>query len=221
MPRIHITRGGGITRAGRIARAGRAGSLLTRLNVHIAVVVVLLLFDLVLATRLIVYWHESHSDQSAQYNADLAAYAQLRTRSARLRALPAELAASNRQAQGFIDARVPDNDSSILTELGALKDANHVSLSQAHYTLASAIPGLLEFRIEASVTGPYSSVMHFINGIERDKNHAFFIIRSITLTNGQANAVNLRMMLTTYMRSDTAVNQPVPNNTRGPGREVQ
>ncbi len=46
--------------------------------------------------------------------------------------------------------------------------------------------------------------MHFINDVERDKNHAFFTIRSITLSGQQGGEVNLRVRMTTYLRTDAA-----------------
>ena len=177
---------------------------LTLLNAHIAVVALLLIFDLVLATRLLVAWHDSRSDHSAQYNADLATYAQLQSQAAHLQALPARLASSRRQADAFVSARVPLTDSEVISELGALSTRDHVRLSRASYTPAPAIPGMVELRIEASVSGEYTPIMHFINDMERDKDHAFFIIRSITLTGEQGGLVSLRLRLTTYMRVDAA-----------------
>ena len=173
---------------------------------------------------MIVAWHESHSDTSSQYQADLATYAQLQTKSARLRALSSELAASRKQAQAFIDTRIlffPDNDSAILAELGALKDANHVVLSQSHYSYRPALPGLVELRIEAGLSGQYDPIMHFINGLERDKDHAYFTIRSITLSGQQGGLVNLRIAITTYMRSTPAETNALRQNTRDAGQEAQ
>jgi hypothetical protein len=43
--------------------------------------------------------------------------------------------------------------------------------------------------------------MHFINGIERDKDHVFFIINGVTLNGQQGGLVNLRLRMTTYLRA--------------------
>ncbi len=177
---------------------------LTQLNAYIAVVAVLLIFDLVLATRLIVAWHDSHSDQSAQYNADLATYAQLQAQAGRLQALPAQLASSRRQADAFVNARVPMTDSAVIAELGVLSTRNHVRLTRVSYPEAPAIPGIVEMRNEANLSGEYTQIMHFINDMERDKDHAFFIIRSITLAGSQGGLVNLRLRFTAYRRVDPA-----------------
>ncbi len=177
---------------------------LTTLNLHLAAVVLLLVFDLVLGTKLALAWHRGHSDQTAEYNADLRTYAQLQAQAGRLQGLPEQLARSRTRAGEFIDARIPASDSVVVAELGQLTTRNHVRLSRAAYTPAPAIPGLGELRIDTNVTGEYGPVMHFINDVERDKSHAFFIIRSITLTGQQGGVVNLRMRMTTFMRSDAS-----------------
>lgn len=177
---------------------------LTRLNAYLLVAGLLLLFDLVLATRLAVAWHDGHSDETAQYNADLRTYAQLQSQAARLQALPAQLQGSRTAADVFFSSRIPPSESAVLTELGALTTHDRVRLSRASYPVASAIPGLIELRIDANVAGEYTPVMHFINDLERDRNHAFFIIRSVTLTGQQGGVVNLRLRMTTYLREDAA-----------------
>ncbi|RRA48975.1 hypothetical protein [Acidipila sp. EB88] len=187
-----------------MARRTLVSQAITQLNVHLAIVGALLLFDLVLATRLIVAWERSHSDQSAQYSADMATYGHLQAQAEHIQALPAQLSTSRRAADAFVANRIPVSDSEMLAELGTLTSRNHVRLSRASYTPAPAIPGLLELRVEANVSGEYGQIMHFINDVERDKNHSFFIIRSITLTGQQGGLVNLRVRLTTYMRQDAA-----------------
>jgi hypothetical protein len=42
--------------------------------------------------------------------------------------------------------------------------------------------------------------MRFINGIERDQDHVFFIIDRVALTGQQGGLVNLRMQLRTYIQ---------------------
>ena len=177
---------------------------LTLLNAHLLLVGLLLLFDLVLATKLAVAWHDSRSDQTEQYNADLRTYAQLQAQARSVQALPAQLAGSRTEADAFFAARIPASESAVLTELGAVTARDHVRLSRASYPIASAIPGLVELRIDANVTGEYTPVMHFINDLERDRNHIFFTIRSVTLTGQQGGVVNLRIRMTTYLRADAA-----------------
>ncbi len=185
-----------MTRRGRFDRYG------TALNAHLAVVGALLLLDLVLGTKLLLAVHRGHSDQTAEYTSELATYAQLKQQAGRLQALPAQLASSRTQADQFVANRIPLNDSVMLTDLGGLTTRDRVRLSRAAYTAVPAIPGLVELRVDANVTGEYSSVMRFLNDVERDKNHAFFTIRSITLTGQQGGMVNLRTRMTTYLRAD-------------------
>ena len=44
-------------------------------------------------------------------------------------------------------------------------------------------------------------MMHFINDLERDKDHVFFIIDGVTLTGQQGGLVNLRLKLSTYIQA--------------------
>jgi type IV pilus assembly protein PilO len=60
--------------------------------------------------------------------------------------------------------------------------------------------------------------MHFINGLERDKDHAFYTIRSITLSGQQGGLVNLRISITTYMHGDAAEINALRANTRNAGQ---
>ncbi len=177
---------------------------LSALNLLAAGVLLLLVFDLALATKLVIAWHQASSDQSAEYTADMATYTQMQRQMQHLRGLPTRIGGSRSEAQTFFAARVPANDSTVIAELGELATRNHVRLSRAGYTLVPAVQGLVEQRIDASMSGEYSPIVHFINDVERDKNHAFFIIRSVTLTGQQGGTVNLRLRLTTYMRADAA-----------------
>ena len=174
------------------------------LNLLAAGVVLLLVLDLTLGTKLVLAWHRASSDQSDEYTADMASYARLKGQMQHLQGLPAQISGSRDEAQGFFAARVPANDSTVIAELGELATRSHVRLSRAQYTPVPAVQGLIELRVDASMSGEYDPVMHFINDVERDKSHAFFIIRSVTLTGQQSGTVNLRLRLTTYMRADAA-----------------
>jgi len=44
-------------------------------------------------------------------------------------------------------------------------------------------------------------MMKFINDLERDKNHVFFIIDGVTFTGQQGGLVNLRLKLSTYLQA--------------------
>jgi hypothetical protein len=53
--------------------------------------------------------------------------------------------------------------------------------------------------MDASLSGEYAPLMHFINGLERSKS--FFLIDGLTLTGEQGGLVNLRLSLTTYLHA--------------------
>ena len=177
---------------------------LTPLSLMAAGVLLLLVFDLALGTKLGIAWHDASSDQSAEYTANMTTYTQLQAQMQHLRGLPTRLDGSKNGAQLFFADRVAANDSTVISELGDLASRNHVHLTRASYTPAPAVQGLVELRVDAAMSGEYTPIMHFINDVERDKTQAFFIIRSVTLTGQQSGTVNLRLRLTTYMRADAA-----------------
>ncbi len=143
--------------------------LLTLLNLHIAGVVVLLGLNLFLLTRLFVAWHAASSDQSADYNSEHMTYVQLQSQMSRLEGLPQKVDQARLDADKFYEQRIAANYSTMAGELGSLSAKNNVRLTRAQYTPTPAINGLTEVRIDASLSGEYSALMHFINDIERDK----------------------------------------------------
>ncbi|HYK38087.1 GspMb/PilO family protein [Alloacidobacterium sp.] len=175
--------------------------LFTLLNLHIAGVVLLLGLNLFLATRLFVAWHAANSDQSADYEAEHLRYVQLQSQMSRLEGLPQKVDQARSDAVKFYEKRIADNYSTMAGELGALTSKDNVRLTRAQYTPTPAINGLTEVRVDAALSGEYSALMHFINDIERDKNHVFFTIDALTLNGQQGGLVNLRLRMTTYLRS--------------------
>jgi hypothetical protein len=121
-----------------------------------------------------------------------------------LNGLPEKVQAADQAAQKFYDARVAPNYSTVIAELDGTAERDHVRLTRSAFAQAPAIPGLTEVRIDAGLSGPYTEMMHFINDIERDHNHVFFLIDGVTFTGQQGGLVNLRMRLTTYLRSNAA-----------------
>jgi type IV pilus assembly protein PilO len=61
--------------------------------------------------------------------------------------------------------------------------------------------------MDASLSGEYAPLMHFINGLERSKT--FFLINGLTLTGSQGGLVNLRLRLVTYLHA-ADLNQLAP-----------
>lgn len=175
--------------------------LFTLLNLHVAGVVIFLGLNLFLLTRLLIAWHAASTDQSTEYEAQHVTYVQLQTQMSRLQGLPEKVEQARKDADIFYEKRFAANDSSMLGELGSLASKSNVRLTRAQYTFAPAIGTLTEARIDASLSGEYTQLMHFINDLERDKNHVFFIINTLTFSGQQGGLVNLRLRMTTYLRS--------------------
>jgi len=180
----------------------------TLLNLHIAGVVLLLGLNLFLLTRLILAWHAASSDQSADYESQHVTYVQLQTQMAHLQGLPQKVDQARIDADKFYEKRIAANYSTMAGELGALSSKNNVRLTRAQYTPSPAINGLTEVRIDASLSGEYTALMHFINDIERDKNDVFFTINALTLSGQQGGLVNLRLRMTTYLKSSSDLPAP-------------
>jgi hypothetical protein len=72
--------------------------------------------------------------------------------------------------------------------------------------------------MDASLSGEYAPLMHFINGLERSKT--FFLINGLTLTGQQGGLVNLRLKLNTYLHA-ADLNQlpPVAQGEEAPAGE--
>jgi type IV pilus assembly protein PilO len=190
--------------------------LFTFLNLHIAGVVLLLGLNLFLLIRLFVAWHAASSDQSSEYEAQHMTYVQLQTQMAHLQGLPDKVNQAHEDADKFYDKRIAANYSTMAGELGSLTSKNNVHLTRAQYTAAPSINGLTEVRIDASLSGEYTSLMHFLNDVERDKNHVFFIINTLTFSGQQGGLVNLRLRMTTYLQSSGDLpTAPTPGDEGG------
>lgn len=180
---------------------------LTPLNIHWAGVGVLLLVNLYLLISMAVLWQ-----QAKNQDADALAGQKIRLQAAQLASRPLEgldtkLEKANAQADAFYGERLPVSYSEIATELGVLKDRNHVRLAGLAYAQApvTTLSGLsktggqlTEVRMDANLAGDYLGLVQFLNGLERDKT--FFVVTGLTLTGQETGRVNLRMKITTYMR---------------------
>ena len=121
-----------------------------------------------------------------------------------LRGLDKRVADSKAQMQAFYAKRIPANYSSIATRIGELEVKSGVRLSRVQYS--HGLPGgdLTEISMDAGISGEYAQIMRFVNGLERDQT--FFVIRAMALTGQQGGTVNLRLRVSSWMRSiDAAV----------------
>lgn len=185
---------------------------LTKLNLHLLVLALLILIDLVLGIRVFLAQRAINADQSAAFTAREMQYGQLRARMQQIENLPQKVVQARNDANEFIEKRIAPNDSTIAAELGNLASTEGVQLTHAQYLLIPASDGLMEIQIDASLTGQYASLMHFINDLERDKNHVFFIITAIALNGQQGGLVNLRIRINTYMQNNP---EPAPKSAQG------
>jgi len=184
------------------------------LNAHIAVVAVLAIANLVLLVQLALAWHTLRSNRPEQLELKQVELQTAQLQARPLRNLPERVADSSKGADHFYDGRVPGADSAILAELGSLEQTANVRLSRVQTAFAPALRDVTEVRMDASVSGDYSSVMRFINSVERDK--MFFVIDGLTLTGQQGGLVNLRLKVTTYLRgSDVEHLQPMTSGDAG------
>jgi hypothetical protein len=177
----------------------KRGSLFTKLNLHFALLGVVLAADVFLAVRFGLAWETIRSGQSGAYLQQELRYGQLEAQMQHLNGLPKKVDQADSDARKFFDVRIAPDFSTILAQLGAVASKNHVRLSRAGYSPTPSVEGLTEVRIDAGLSGQYTDLMHFINDLERDKDHVFFIIDGVTLTGQQGGLVNLRLRLRTYL----------------------
>lgn len=173
----------------------------TVLNLHIAGAVVLAVLVLVLAVKGALAFHAAGALNSDSYQQEQIHSMQLHAQMAHLQGLPQKVDQARAGAAHFYEQRIAPNYSTVAEELGEAAVRNQVRLSRAEYAPAPAIDGLTEVRIDASLSGDYTPMMRFINDLERDKNHVFFIIDGVTFTGQQGGLVNLRLRLSTYLQA--------------------
>jgi type IV pilus assembly protein PilO len=180
----------------------RAKALLTEINLHFAGVALLLVLVLYLAVHLAYVWQTLGS-----LNEDALDRQRVQLRSAELAAKPlrgldAKLVDSTAAADTFYQQRLPYATSEVAAELGVLAHREGVHWTRAQYAYTPVLSGndaLTQVSMDASVSGDYRPIVHFINSLERDK--VFFLITSINLTGQQTGQVNLRLRVTTYLRA--------------------
>ncbi len=122
----------------------------------------------------------------------------LEMQTAPLRGLDKKVAESRSQMEDFYAKRIPANYSSIAKRIGELGVKSGVRLTGLQYTQGATVGDLTDISMDARISGEYSQIMRFINGLERDQN--FFVIRTMALTGQQGGTVNLRLRVSTWMR---------------------
>lgn len=184
----------------------------TVLNLHLAVAAALGALVLVLAVKAALAVHAAGSADSQSFQQEQIHYVQLHAQMAHLQGLPQKVNESHDDAAHFYETRISSNYSTIAQELGTEEVKNQVRLSNTRYSPSPAIDGLTEVRIDASLSGDYTHMVHFINDLERDKNHVFFIIDGLTFTGQQGGMVNLRLRLSAYLQAGATDVPPANEN---------
>jgi type IV pilus assembly protein PilO len=193
----------------------KPGEIFSKLNLHLAALGIILALDVFVGVRFALAWQAIRADQSSAFVAEQLRYGQLRAQMQHLNGLPEKVDAADGDAQKFYQERIAPNYSTMLAQLMDTAEKDHVQLSRSGYAQEAAIPGLTDVRIDAGLSGQYTEMMHFINDVERDKDHVFFLIDGITLTGQQGGVVNLRLRLETYLRSNATDLPPATNASAG------
>jgi len=189
--------------------------LASPLTWHFAVFIVLLVLAIGLAIRLGLDWAAMDNHSSEVLAGKQIQLKALEIQTAPLRGIDQRVDKSRSQMQAFDQKRIPANYSSIVSEFDDQAVKSGVRLSRAQFTQGKPGAGLTEISMEAGISGDYSSIMHFVNSIERDQT--FFIIRAMTLTGQQSGQVNLRIQLSTWLRPADAAASGLPS-TPEPGK---
>jgi len=201
----------------------------TKLNLHFLLLALVVAADVFIGVRFALAWRAINSLRSTAFVQENVRLVQLEAQMKHLSGLPQKVDAADGDARKFYDARMAPNYSTVLVQLGTVAAKSNVKLSRAAYVENAAPSELTELHIDAGLTGQYSDLMHFINGLERDQDHVFFIINGVTLNGQQGGLVNLRLRLTTYLRGGAtdvpasadlnpgpATNEPQPAGGEGP-----
>lgn len=100
----------------------------------------------------------------------------------------------------FYKDRLPQRYSDVTESLGKLAKETHTQVSQVKYDAKDAdLPGLQRLEIDAQITGDYSNLMRFINGLEREK--VMYVLNSVSLGEAQGGMIRLEIKVETYFRT--------------------
>jgi type IV pilus assembly protein PilO len=181
---------------------------------HAAGLGVLVVLVCALGVRLLMDWSATHGSATERIAGKQVELRALERQTEPLRGLDKRVVASRTEMRGFYAKRIPQNYSSILTRIGDLEVKSGVRLSRVLYTQGTPTGDLTEISMDAGVSGEYSQIMHFVNGLERDQT--FFIVRAMALTGQQGGLVNLRLRVSTWLRTADAANLGLPPTGSAP-----
>jgi hypothetical protein len=123
----------------------------------------------VLATRFALDWAAISSSSADALSGKQVELKALDMQTAPLRGLDKRVVESREQIKQFYADRIPAYFSSYASRIGELQVKSGVRMSRLQYTQGKPGPELTEIFLDASITGDYPQIMHFVNSLERDK----------------------------------------------------
>jgi type IV pilus assembly protein PilO len=183
----------------------RARALLTAMNLHFAGVAALAVLALYAVVHLVFVFQGLKVNNAEALDQQRVELRAAEVAAMPLRGLDKKLLVSTEDADAFYAKRLPYAVSEVAAELGALTKRQGAHMTRIQYAYAPVLNGndaLTEVKMDASISGDYRPIVQFINAAERDR--VFFVITSINLTGQQTGQVNLRLRMTTYLRSPRA-----------------
>jgi hypothetical protein len=125
-----------------------------------------------------------------------------------LRGLDKRVALTRDRIGKFYADRIPASYSLLATRIVELETHTGARLSRISYTQGPPGIDLTEISMDASISGDYPQIMRFVNGLERDQ--LFFVIRAMSLNGQQGGQANLRLRVSTWLRSADAAASGLP-----------
>lgn len=178
------------------------------LSWHYVGLAALIVIVIALGIRLGMDWSDLSSSSVDGLTSKQVRLKTLTLQNAPLRGLDGRVAQSREQMEEFYAKRIPANYSSIAGRIGDLEVKSGVRLTRVVYAQGVRSGDLTEISMDAGVSGAYPQIMRFVNGLERSET--FFVIRAMTLTGQQGGMVNLRLQLSTWLRTADAANAGMP-----------
>jgi Tfp pilus assembly protein PilO len=175
---------------------------------HIAGAVALLILTLFFGIRLGLDWSATHGRRSDALADKQAQVKALELETVSLRGLDARVGEAHEKLNNFYARRVPPSYSAISARVGELQVRSGVRLMRVQYSQGKPGDDLTEIALDTTISGDYRSILHFVNSIERDQ--MFFVIRAMALTGQQGGSVNLRILISTWLRPDDAAASGLP-----------
>lgn len=192
--------------------------LASPLTWHVAGVVVLAIVVVGLGVRLGMDWSATNGSSTDALKNKQVQLKALEFQTEPLRGLEGRVADSRKEMLEFYGKRIPANYSTFANRIGDLGVKSGVRLTRVAYAQGKPIGDLTEISMDAGVSGEYPQIMHFVNGLERDQT--FFVIRAMSLTGQQGGLVNLRLRVSTWMRSADAAASGIPAEQQEPAHDA-